>query len=201
MANPNLWLTSVSPRWYFRSHRKSQRSLYLNFRSDRVFTSVSPRLLNYVCNGWILCGGYIYPSTPSSFVERAIRKNYHSYLTFLRRELPTLVLRSSHSIPTIWNLISSLPKLLSTQSFLPPQPYQWGELSVGEIIIWSTRARSSSSSTTSITFWRVVPPRLVRCRLGASVIEMWSWTKKFVRARRSPTSWRSTPSKASPPWA
>ena len=23
-------------------------------------------------------------------------------------------------------------------------------------------------TTTSITFWRVVPPRLVRCRLGAS---------------------------------
>ena len=31
---------SVPPRWYFRSHRKSQRSLYLNFRSNRVFTSV-----------------------------------------------------------------------------------------------------------------------------------------------------------------
>ena len=30
----------------------------------------------------------------------------------------------------------------------------------------------SSSSTTSITFWRVVPPRLVRCPLGASVGNM-----------------------------
>jgi hypothetical protein len=35
--------------------------------------------------------------------------------------------------------------------------------------------------------------------LGASKI-LWSWTKEFGRARRSPTSWRSTPSKASPSW-
>src|SRR3954464_4353548 len=72
---------SVPPRWYFRSHRKSQRSLYLNFRSDRVFTSVAPRLVKCVCNGWILCGGYIYPSTPSSFERRAIRKYHHFYHT------------------------------------------------------------------------------------------------------------------------
>ena len=93
-----LFELSVSPSCPLRSHRDCSN----------------------VCNGWILCGGYLYPSTPSSFVERAIRKNYHSYLTFLRRELPTLVLRSSCSTPTIWSLISNLPKLLSTQSFLPP---------------------------------------------------------------------------------
>ena len=46
-------------------------------------------------------------------------------------------------------------------------------------------------NTPSITFWWVVSPRLVMCHLGASV-KLWSWTKKFVRARRSPTSWRST---------
>ena len=90
---------SVSPRWYFRSHRKSQRSLYLNFRSNRVFTSVWPRLVKCVCNGWILCGGYIYPSTPSSFVERAIRKNYHSYLTLSekRTTYPCVEIKLFHS--------------------------------------------------------------------------------------------------------
>ena len=46
-------------------------------------------------------------------------------------------------------------------------------------------------NTTSITFWRMVSPKLVRCLLGASD-KLWSWTKKFVRARRSPTSWKST---------
>ena len=165
-----------------------------SLRSHRDWSNVC------VTVGFCVEAIYTPPPPPHSWGEPS-ESTTTSTIHFLRSEPPTLVLRSSHSIPTIWNLISSLPKLPSTQIFLPPQPYQWGELSVGEIIIWSTRARSSSSSTTSITFWRVVPPRLVRCRLGASVFEMWSWTKKFVRARRSPTSWRSTPSKASPPWA
>ena len=111
MASSYLWLTSDTPRWYFRSHRKSQRSLYLNFRSDRVFTSVSPRWLKYVCNGWILCGGYIYPSTPSSFEERAIRTHTPFQLTCSEREPPTHVLRPRNSNPTTRILISSLPQV------------------------------------------------------------------------------------------
>ena len=99
MASSNLWLTSDTPRWYFRSHRKSQRSLYLNFRSDRVFTSVSPRLVKCVCNGWILCGGYIYPSTPSSFVRRAIRKYHHFYHTLSEKwtTYPCVEIKPFHS--------------------------------------------------------------------------------------------------------
>ena len=93
------WLKSDKPRWYFRSHRKPQRSLYLNFRYDRVFTSVSPRLFNYVCNGWILCGGYIYPSTPSSFVRRAIRKYHHFYHTLSEKwtTYPCVEIKPFHS--------------------------------------------------------------------------------------------------------
>src|SRR3954468_5482855 len=90
---------SVPPRWYFRSHRKSQRSLYLKYRSDRVCTSVSPRLVKCVCNGWILCGGYIYPSTPSSFVRRAIRKYHHFYHTLSekRTTCPCVEIKPFHS--------------------------------------------------------------------------------------------------------
>ena len=90
---------SVSPRWYFRSHRKPQRSLYLNFRSDRVFTSVSPRLFNYVCNGWILCGGYIYPLHPLFIRRESHQKVYHSYYTLSekRTTYPCVEIKSFHS--------------------------------------------------------------------------------------------------------
>ena len=114
--------TSVSPSLCNRSHRDLNCPQPLHFGSSELSVSVPPRFLKFisftqfgateisfrchrvgskVCNGWILCGGYLYPSTPSSFVERAIRNEHHSYLTFLRRELPTLVLRSCCSTPTI----------------------------------------------------------------------------------------------------
>ena len=208
-------LFSVTPRWQtltFDSLRTHRDGIFGPTENPNVhyiwtfglteFSLRSDRDWSNVCVTVGFCVEAIYtPPPPLHSWGEPSESTTTSTIHFLRSEPPTLVLRSSHSIPTIWNLISSLPKLLSTQTFLPPQPYQWGELSVGEFITWSTRARSSSSSTPSITFWGVVPPRLVRCRLGASVFEMWSWTKKFVRARRSPTSWRSTPSKASPPWA
>ena len=55
----------------------------------------------------------IYPSTHSSFVEKAIRTCLHFHYSFSEREPPTHVLR-----PRI--LISSLPKLLSTRVIFPP---------------------------------------------------------------------------------
>ena len=95
----------------------------------RFTKSVRPSLLirshrdwKTMCNGWILCGGYIYPSTSSSFMERAIRTNLHIQPIFSQREPPTVVLRPRYSIPTTWTLISSLPKLLSTQIFFPLNP-------------------------------------------------------------------------------
>ena len=65
------------------------------------------------------------------------------------------------------------------------------ELSVGETIIWSTRARSSSSTHHLLPFgeWCLLD------RLGVTwepLSRLWSWTKEFVRASRSPISWRST---------
>ena len=125
-------------------------------------------------------------------MERAIRLNLHFQHTFSERELPTHVLRPRYSIPTIWILISSLPKLLSTQIIFPPNPNQWErELSVWEAIIWSTGARSSSSTHRLLPFgeWCLLD------WLGVTwepPWRLWSWTKEFVRARISPSSWRST---------
>ena len=107
------------------------------------------------------------------------------------REPPTHVLRPRYSIPTIWILISSLPKLLSTQIFFPPNPNLWERVECWETFIWITRARSSSSTHHLLPFgeWCLLD------WLGVTwepLSRLWSWTKEFVRARRSPTSWRST---------
>ena len=89
-----------------------------------------------------------------------------------------------------WSL--AFPKLLSTQIIFPPNPNLWErELSVGETIIWSTRARSSSSTHHLLPFgeWCLLDWLGVTWEPPS---RLWSWTKEFVRARRSPTSWRST---------
>ena len=89
-----------------------------------------------------------------------------------------------------WSL--AFPKLLSTQIIFPPYPNLWErELSVGETIIWSTRARSSSSTHHLLPFgdWYLLD------WLGFTwepSSRLWSWTKEIVRARISPTSRRYT---------
>src|SRR6266496_855332 len=84
---------------------------FLNQSVPPSLTIRSHRVESNVCNGWILCGDYIYPSTPSSFVERAIRPCLHFHQSFSEKEPPTHVLRSRHSIPTTRILISSLPQV------------------------------------------------------------------------------------------
>src|SRR3989337_1949316 len=81
--------TSVPPSLAIRSHRDGSN----------------------MCNGWILCGGYIYPSTPFSICERAIRTCLHFHYSFSEREPPTHVLRPRYSNPTTRILISSLPQV------------------------------------------------------------------------------------------
>ena len=125
-------------------------------------------------------------------MERAIRTCRHFHYPFSEREPPTLLLRSSYSNPTIWILISSLPQvafhsnLLSTISKSSER-----ELSVGETIIWRTRATSSSSTHHLLPFgeWCLLDWLGVTWEPPS---RLWSWTKEFVPARRSPTSWRST---------
>ena len=86
---------------------------------------------------------------------------------------------------------------LASSSCFPLQPFSYpSQICEREIEVCrdnhlKNKSKEFITNTPSITFWKVVSPRLVRCHLGASKI-MWSWTKEFVRARRSPTSWRST---------
>ena len=125
-------------------------------------------------------------------MERAIRTYLHFQYTFSEREPPTHVLRPRYSIPTIRILISRLPQVafhsnnLSTKSKSCER-----ELSVGETIIWSTRARSSSSTHHLLLHgeWCLLDWLGVTWEPPS---RLWIWTKEFVRARRSPTSWRST---------
>ena len=64
-------------------------------------------------------------------------------------------------------------------------------LSVGETIIWSIWARSSLSTHRLLPFgeWCLLDWLGVTWEPPS---RLWHWTKEFVRARRSPTSWRST---------
>ena len=125
-------------------------------------------------------------------MERAIRLNLHFQLTISEREPPTHVLRPRYSIPTIWILISSLPQVAFHSNLLSTKSKSYErELSVGETIIWSTRARSSSSTHHLLPFgeWCLLDWLGVTWEPPS---RLWSWTKEFVRARRSSTSWRST---------
>ena len=55
-------------------------------------------------------------------------------------------------------------------------------------------------NTTSITFWRVVSARLVRCRLGASdkIVEL---NQKVCKSKEIAYFVKIYPSEASPSWA
>ena len=83
------------------------------------------------------------------------------------------------------------PKLLSTQIIFPPYPNLWERVECWGDYHLKHKSKEFIINRTSITCWRVVSPRMVRCRLGASD-KLWSWSKKFLRARRLHTSWRST---------
>ena len=56
------------------------------------------------------------------------------------------------------------------------------------------------TNTTSITFWRVVSPRLVRCRLGASdkIVEL---NQEVCEGNEITYFVKIYPSEASPSWA
>ena len=88
---------SAPPRWGFalalahRSHRVlpvgPPRFLTFTFWTKSVSPSSSirsDRVGSNVCNGWILCGGYLYPSTPRPYVREPLERAYTSSLHFLR---------------------------------------------------------------------------------------------------------------------
>ena len=81
---------SVLPSWHVGPTEKPNGHI-MNWISLTEFSdSVPPSLVN-------LCGGYIYPSTRSSFVKRAIRTYLHFQYTFSKKEPPTHVLRPRYS--------------------------------------------------------------------------------------------------------
>ena len=100
---PTELFQSVPPRFLTFTFWNESVSPSSSIRSDRVGSNV--------CNSWILCGGYIYPSTPFSISERAIRTCLHFHYSFFEREPATHVLRPRYSNPTTRILISSLPQV------------------------------------------------------------------------------------------
>ena len=57
---------------------------------------------------------------------------------------------------------------------------------VAQLLFLEAQDQGVHCSTTSLTFWRMVPPRLVRCLLGASCWETLHGKQKiFLRSPRS----------------
>ena len=148
-----------------------------------------------------MCGGYIYPSTHTSFVEKAIRPCLHFQHLFSEREPPTHVLRPRYSIPTIRILISSLPQVafhsnhLSTKSKSVRERVEcWGDYHLKH------KSKEFIINPPSITFWRVVSPRLVRCHLGAfdKIVEL---NQGICKGKEIAYFVKIYPSEASPSWA
>ena len=138
---PTEMMQSVPPKWGFALPLHIGRSEMFPFGPTGTSKFISfalvgltenssrcHRVWSKVCNGWISCGGYIYPSAPLLPSKRAIKTCLHFHHTFSEREPPTHVLRSSYFNPTIWTMISSLPKLLSSQILLPSNPNLWGDV-------------------------------------------------------------------------
>ena len=100
------------------------------------------------------------------------------------QDIPILPLES-------WSL--AFPKLLSTQIIFPPNPILWERVECWETIIWSTRARSSSSTHHLLLLgeW---------CHLGASdkIVEL---NQEVCKGKEIAYFVNICPSEASPSWA
>ena len=114
------------------------------------------------------------PPPPSPYVREPSECAYTSSLHFLRENHLRIVLRSRYYNPTTRILISSLPQVAFHSNHLSSIAKSERE----RVVCWGDyhfkhKSKEFIINTPSITFWRVVSPRLVRCRLGASV-KMWS---------------------------
>ena len=116
---------------------------------------------------------------------------YTSNIHFLREN--HLHLCWGQDIPFLpyeyWSL--AFPKLLSTQIIFLANQILWERVECWRDYHLSTRARSSSSTHHLLPFgeWCLLDWLGVTWEPPS---RLWSWTNEFVRARRSPTSWRST---------
>ena len=93
--------TSVAPSCFHSVPPKLQKFTSFAQVGLTEISNRCHRVWSKMCNGWISCGGYIYPSTTLLPSKRAIRTCLHFHHTFFEREPPTHVLRSSYSNPTI----------------------------------------------------------------------------------------------------
>ena len=126
------------------------------------------------------------PPPPSHSWREPWKRVYTSSIHFLRENHLLMCLDQDIPIQPQYSWSLAFPKF----SFHSNHIFE-RELSVGKTIIWSTRASSSSSSHHLLPFgeWCLLNWLGVTWELPS---KLWSWTKEFVRARRSPTSWRST---------
>ena len=62
------------------------------------------------------------------------------------------------------------------------------------------KSKEFINNTTSITSWKVVSPRLVRCHLGASV-KIVEWNQRVCTGKEIAYFVKIYPSEASPSWA
>ena len=128
----------------------------------------SVRVGSNVCNGWILRGGYIYPSTPSPFVRDPSECAYTSTIHFLREK--HLLMCWYQYIPIqpqeSWSL--GFPSCFPLKSSFHQIQILWERVECWGDYHLKHKSKEFIINTPFITSWRVVSPRLARCHLGAS---------------------------------
>ena len=195
----------VSPRWGFalalahQSHRDSKCSHFELNRSHRVLLFGLTEL-GQMCVTVGFCVEAIYtPPPPSPYVREPSERAYTSSIHFLREN--HLLMCWDQDIPILpqesWFL--AFPKLLSTQIIFPPYPNLWERVECWGDYHLKHKSKEFIINTPSITFWRVVSPRLVRCRLGASdkIVEL---NQEVCKGKEIAYFVKIYPSEESPSW-
>ena len=140
------------------------------------------------------------PPAPSPFVREPSEHAYTSTIHFLREN--HLLMCWDQEIP----FLSFEPWFLAFPSCFPLKSFFHHSQICEELFeCWEDyhlkhKSKEFIINTPSITFWRVVSPRLVRCRLGASdkIVEL---NQEVCKGKEIAYFVKIYPSEASPSWA
>ena len=138
--------------------------------NGHIMNQIGPTEFDKLCVTVRFCVEAIYTPPPSPHPwGKPSERAYTSTTHFLRES--HLLMCWDQDIPIqpseSWSL--AFPKLLSTQIIFPPNPILWERVECWGDYHLKHKSKEFINNTPSITFWRVVSPRLVRCHLGASV--------------------------------
>ena len=173
------------------SPSKILRSHFELNRSDRVFW-FDPTEVGDLCVTVRFCVEAIYTPPPilHSWREPSERA-YTSTTHFLRENHLLMCWDQDIPIQTQESWSLALPKLLSSQIIFPSNPNLWERVECWGDYHLKHKSKEFIINTPFLPLgeWCLLDWLGVTWEPPS---RLWSWTKEFVRVRRSPTSWRST---------